>query len=66
MAQSKGMRPLLAGLARVVITPPLGIRMCGYTVQEECSHAVKRDLTVTALVLGDGQTKSVLLACDIG
>lgn len=64
MAQSK-MKPLLAGVARVVITPPLGIRMCGYTVQEECAHAIERDLTATALVLSDGETKSVLLACDI-
>jgi hypothetical protein len=39
--------------------------MCGYTVQEECSRAVERDLTATALVLSDRQTTVVLLACDI-
>ena len=27
-------RVLLAGVARAVITPPIGIRMVGYTVQE--------------------------------
>jgi hypothetical protein len=56
---------LFAGVARVNITPPVGIRMCGYTVQEECSKSVERELTATALVLGDGETRVVLLACDI-
>lgn len=58
-------RTLLAGVARVVITPPLGIRMCGYTVQEECSRSAERDLTATALVLGAGQVRVAVLACDI-
>src|SRR4051812_7576132 len=58
-------RTLLAGVARVVITPPVGIRLCGYTVQEGYSSGVERDLTATALVLSDGATKVVLLACDL-
>jgi hypothetical protein len=58
-------RTLLAGVARAVITPPVGIRLCGYTVQEGCSRSVERALTATALVLSDGQTKVVLLACDV-
>jgi hypothetical protein len=58
-------RPLFAGVARGIITPPVGIRMCGYTVQEDCSRSVERDLTATALVLSDGQTKVALMACDI-
>ena len=56
---------LLAGVGRVVITPPIGIRMMGYTVQECVSESIERDLTATALVLGDGSTKVVLIACDI-
>jgi hypothetical protein len=58
-------RPLRAGVARAVITPPIGIRMCGYTVQEECARSVERELTATALVLDDGEIKTALLACDI-
>lgn len=58
-------RGLWAGITRVVITPPLGIRMMGYTVQEGCSQSVERDLTATALVLSDGLVKVVLLACDL-
>lgn len=58
-------RGLWAGVARVVITPPVGIRMVGYTVQEGCSESIERDLTATALVLSDGRVKVVLIACDV-
>lgn len=54
-----------AGVARAVITPPVGIRMLGYTVQEECSRSVQEELTATALVLADGDTSIALIACDI-
>lgn len=62
---STNRRGLLAGTARVVITPPVGIRMLGYTVQEGCSQSIERELTATALVLSDGRTKAVIIACDI-
>jgi len=58
-------RNLEAGTARVLITPPIGIRMMGYTVQECVSDAVERELTATAVVLSDGVTKVVLIACDL-
>ena len=58
-------RVLHAGAARVVITPPVGIRMCGYTVQEGVSRGIERDLTATALVLACGQSKVAILAVDI-
>src|SRR5690242_15261834 len=58
-------RVLHAGVARVVITPPVGIRRCGYTVQEGVSRAIERDLTATALVLSGGPVKVALLAVDI-
>ncbi|MEX1232170.1 MAG: neutral/alkaline non-lysosomal ceramidase N-terminal domain-containing protein [Planctomycetaceae bacterium] len=56
---------LQAGVGRVCITPPVGIRLMGYTVQECVSDSVERDLTATALVLSDGKIKVVLLACDL-
>jgi hypothetical protein len=58
-------RVLLAGVARAVITPPVGIRMVGYTVQEGCSRDVERDLTATILVLSDGPTSIVIAALDV-
>jgi neutral ceramidase len=60
-----GRRGLFAGVARVVITPPVGIRMMGYTVQDGCSESIERDLTATALVLSDGRVKVVIVACDV-
>ncbi len=58
-------RLLLAGAARAVITPPIGIRMLGYTVQEGCSRDVERDLTATVLFLTDGSTSAVIAALDV-
>jgi neutral ceramidase len=58
-------RVLHAGVARVVITPPVGIRMCGYTVQEGVSRGIERELTATALVLSGLQSKVAILAVDI-
>lgn len=58
-------RILMAGVGRVVITPPIGIRMMGYTVQECVSESVEPELTTTALVLFDGATKVTMIACDI-
>ena len=56
---------LQAGAGRVVITPPIGIRMMGYTVQECVSESVERELTATALVLAGETTKVAMIACDI-
>jgi neutral ceramidase len=58
-------RALYAGAARVIITPPVGIRMLGYTVQEDCSKSIQDELTATALVLSDGTLKLAIVACDI-
>jgi neutral ceramidase len=58
-------RQLLAGVARVIITPPIGIRLLGYTVQEGCSQSVERELTATVLVLSDGVTSAVLIGLDL-
>ncbi|MDA1215174.1 MAG: neutral/alkaline non-lysosomal ceramidase N-terminal domain-containing protein, partial [Planctomycetota bacterium] len=65
MSPPSSAKILLAGVGRVCITPPVGIRLMGYTVQECVSESVERELTATALVLGDGETKVVLLACDV-
>ncbi len=56
---------LHAGVARVDITPPIGINMVGYYIREGASNAVERPLTATALVLAAGSEKIVILSCDI-
>ncbi|MBI2497619.1 MAG: neutral/alkaline non-lysosomal ceramidase N-terminal domain-containing protein [Opitutae bacterium] len=53
-----------AGVARVDITPPVGIRLVGYTVREGVSHGVDEPLTATVLVLRGGQTTVALIAID--
>ena len=61
-------RVLRAGVARAIITPPLGIRMCGYAVQDCFAADTHGQLTATVLVLtpGDADTESaVLVACDL-
>jgi hypothetical protein len=59
------MTNLQAGVARVDITPPIGISMCGYLARAGASQGIQRPLTATALVLTDGGEKIVILACDL-
>ncbi|MBS0261426.1 MAG: neutral/alkaline non-lysosomal ceramidase N-terminal domain-containing protein [Planctomycetes bacterium] len=59
------LRQLRAGVARCVITPPVGIRMLGYTVQEECSRSVQDELLATAIVLTDGTEILAIVSCDL-
>jgi neutral ceramidase len=57
-------QPLLVGVARAVITPPVGVRLIG-SLRDGASRRVERDLTATALVLAVEDVKVVLLACDL-
>lgn len=54
-----------AGVGRGDITPPVGIRLIGYTVRVGLSKAVLEPLTVTALVLGGKNNTIVILAIDL-
>ena len=56
---------LRAGVARVDITPPIGISMVGYYIREGVSNGVERPLTATALVLASDSVKIAILSCDI-
>ncbi|MBI4027910.1 MAG: neutral/alkaline non-lysosomal ceramidase N-terminal domain-containing protein [Verrucomicrobia bacterium] len=53
-----------AGIARADITPPVGIRLVGYTVREGVSHGVDEPLTATVLVLRGGKTTIAIIAHD--
>ena len=56
---------LRAGVARVVITPPLGVPMAGFGNRAQPSQSVHDDLTATALVLDDGATRLGVLSLDL-
>jgi neutral ceramidase len=56
--------PLLAGVAVVDITPPVGYRMSGY-FHERRSTGVKNPLKAKALVLRQGSRDAALVCCDL-
>ena len=56
---------LFAGIAEVIITPAVGARLIGFAARSGPSERVRDDLTATALVLDDGATRAVILACDL-
>jgi neutral ceramidase len=56
---------LRAAVARAITTPPPGMYLVGYADREGGAVGVHDDLTATALVLGDGQARAVIIALDI-
>lgn len=56
---------LRAGFANVVITPPVGTPMEGYSAREGVSLGVHDDLHARALVVDDGSTSVAIVACDL-
>jgi hypothetical protein len=56
--------PLLAGVARTEITPPIGIMLAG-TLRDAASTAIERELTATSLVMSRGESKVALIAVDL-
>ena len=58
-------RMLQAGAARRTINPLLGTGKAGLRLFGSPIQAIESDLTATALVLGDGDTKVALIATDL-
>ncbi len=56
---------LLAGAAEVVITPPVGTLLDGYSARPGGSIGVHDDLHARALVLDDGTTQAAVVGCDL-
>lgn len=54
-----------AGFAQVVITPPVGTPMEGYSARQGVSQGVHDDLYARALVLDDGATRAAIVSCDL-
>ncbi len=57
---------LRAGVAEIVITPPIGVELQGYGVDLiRRSSDVHDDLMAQALVLDDGQTRTAIITADL-
>jgi neutral ceramidase len=56
---------LTAGTAAVVITPPIGTPMDGYSARGDVSQGVHDDLHARALVIDDGSAAFALVSCDL-
>lgn len=56
---------LKAGIARSIITPPIGMTMVGYAGREGVAQGIDSDLTATALVLDDERARVVVLGVDL-
>lgn len=55
---------LLAGAAKIVITPPVGIDLCGFADRTGSSVAVHDDLHAAALYL-ESNTQLLIITCDL-
>jgi neutral ceramidase len=60
----KGNEALRAGVARSVITPPLGSPLTGFADRGDATGC-HDELTATALVLESGQLRIAIVACDL-
>ena len=56
---------LRAGIARLTITPPIGMTMVGYAGREGVAQGVDEDLTATALVLESHGTRTAIVGFDL-
>jgi hypothetical protein len=56
---------LRAGAAEVVITPPVGTLLDGYSGREDGAVGVHDDLHARALVVDDGTTSAAIVSCDL-
>jgi neutral ceramidase len=57
---------LKAGVAKVDITPPLGLKMYGYGDRKEGAASILDPLYARVLVIEAGEQRVALLVCDLG
>ncbi len=55
----------LVGVAKCDITPPIGIRLCGFASRTEPSTGVYDPLQAVAMVVDDGRTTVLIIAADL-
>ena len=59
------MGKLFAGVAKVIITPPIGIPLAGYEDRNKLSIGIHDELYAKAFVLSDGKTKTAIVTTDL-
>ncbi|MDI9585443.1 MAG: neutral/alkaline non-lysosomal ceramidase N-terminal domain-containing protein, partial [Acidobacteriota bacterium] len=59
------MGQLQAGIATVDITPPVGTWLAGFAGRHKGSEGIHDPLRARALVLDDGDTRLLIITCDI-
>jgi hypothetical protein len=57
-------KQLLAGAATAVITPPLGVSLCGHMI-DRAAENIHEELHARSLVLDNGETKLALVVLDL-
>jgi hypothetical protein len=57
--------PYQIGLAKIDITPPIGIYLAGYANRLEPSEGVYLPLTATAIAICDGQESALIIGAEI-
>ncbi|MGQ0572014.1 MAG: neutral/alkaline non-lysosomal ceramidase N-terminal domain-containing protein, partial [Armatimonadota bacterium] len=53
------------GCADIVITPPVGISLAGFSARHEGARGIHDDLHARALVFDDGGRRAALVVCDL-
>jgi len=56
---------LKIGVAKVNITPPIGVPLSGYEARKKISQGIHDELYAKALVLDDGEKKIALVVSDL-
>ncbi|MBA7713984.1 Neutral ceramidase [subsurface metagenome] len=56
---------LKAGVAKDIITPPIGTSLAGYAFEKKPSIGIHDELYVRAIVLEQGKTRVALAVCDV-
>jgi len=59
------MKNVKVGLARSIITPPVGTVLSGYACRPEPSTGVLDELYARAIVLDNGSTRVAMVVCDL-
>ena len=56
-----------AGVAKVKITPPLGVELWGYGIYlNRFAKGVNDELYAKAIEFYDGENKAIIISCDLG
>ncbi len=56
---------LLGSSQKITITPPIGLRMSGFSERDHGSEGILNELYANILVLGDGKTKAAIVTLDL-